>query len=443
MVNIHVRREDNGEWVRGLAIPLEDIQRFSLRPLKWLRFVAFAVLGAKGDLFDAFGAGRNIVNYDTVSVTDADGYYFFPDGNSSCLQPSFTDKVHSNRTLPSRRSQGLADKITASTVSTISTSRHHDFRHDVAKRDNKRCVIKGTTGKECHAAHIIPHSKGNRYIRLVISDRRSLYEDQQVDLLSDLNINSPENGMFLSTELHSRFGRGASAFLKTPNFALKPEDIPWVEPGKIPASRTTIQHFESWDPEDQYPVLQGNVRVDWTVVGAPLSILLDYTYGVAVIQRWATADILNLLEKHHEIHYKIQPDDNDVLDDDPADPEYVPSETVYHCGIHQTRTEAAQCRAIDTAIAFSMFIKGYPPGTTIDMLLQKQEEEAEMRSRQVAREKVQGWLETTGSGSSPFVTVLNSLAVLPINFLKLVTCYNNSAPSKPNLMSHLFQGWLR
>ncbi|KAG6374622.1 hypothetical protein JVT61DRAFT_3985 [Boletus reticuloceps] len=41
-----------------------------------------------------------------------------------------------------------------------------------------------------------------------------------------------------------------------------------------------------------------------------------------------------------------------------------------------------------------MFIKGYPPGTTIDMLLQKQEEEAEMRSRQVASEKVRGWLET-------------------------------------------------
>ncbi|KAG6378375.1 hypothetical protein JVT61DRAFT_14100 [Boletus reticuloceps] len=41
-----------------------------------------------------------------------------------------------------------------------------------------------------------------------------------------------------------------------------------------------------------------------------------------------------------------------------------------------------------------MFIKGYPPGTTIDMLLQKQEEEAEMCSRQVASEKVRGWLET-------------------------------------------------
>ncbi|KAG6369228.1 hypothetical protein JVT61DRAFT_15593 [Boletus reticuloceps] len=60
------------------------------------------------------------------------------------------------------------------------------------------------------------------------------------------------------------------------------------------------------------------------------------------------------------------------------------------------RTEATHCRAIDTAFAFSMFIRGYPPGTTIDMILQK-EEEAELRSRQVVREKVQGWLDTSAS----------------------------------------------
>ncbi|KAG6372989.1 hypothetical protein JVT61DRAFT_7036 [Boletus reticuloceps] len=44
-----------------------------------------------------------------------------------------------------------------------------------------------------------------------------------------------------------------------------------------------------------------------------------------------------------------------------------------------------------------MLLKGYPPGTTFDMICQKQEEEAETRSRQVAREKVQGWLETSES----------------------------------------------
>ncbi|KAF8431066.1 hypothetical protein L210DRAFT_3456430 [Boletus edulis BED1] len=378
MVNIYMRNLSNNQWIRGLEISLEDIERLSRRPLKWLRFVAFAVLGAKGDLLDA--PDGNIVNYNTVSVTDAESYYFFPDGRYRLVDSS-----------------GLADYITSS----ISTPRRSTFRRDVAQRDNKRCVITGTSGEDCHAVHIITHSKGDQYIRFVISDRRSLYEDQQVDLRSDLNIDSPENGMFLNTGLHNRFGRGASAFLKTPNFALDPADIPRVEPGETPASRTTIQHIEPW--EGWFPIPQWDVRADWAVQDAPPSILLDYMYGVAVVRRWATADIRNLLKERQETYSKIPPntsssipeDDVDVQPGDPTVTDYVPPRTVRRRGIHQTRTESAQCRAIDTAFAFTMFFKGYPPRTTIDMILQKQEEEAEMRSRQVSREKVQGWLDTS------------------------------------------------
>ncbi|KAF8431053.1 hypothetical protein L210DRAFT_3651316 [Boletus edulis BED1] len=360
MVNIHVRREDNGDWIHGLKIPLEDIERLSRRPLKWLRFVTFAVLGAKGDLLDA--PDGNIVHYETVSFADlAESYYFFPDGRYHLID-----------------STGLADYITSS----ISTPRRSTFRHDVAQHDNNRCVITDTPGVQCHAAHIISHSKGGQYIHLVISGRRSLYEDEQIN---DIEIDSTENGMLLTPDLHGRFGLGGSAFLKTPNFALKPDDIPRVEPGDTPASRTTIQHLGGPGPRSAH---------------APPSILLDYMYGVAIIQRWATEDIEDLLEKGQETYYKIANKPSSIRKDDddvqpgPADSqtsEYVPGQTR---GIHQTRTEAAQCRAIDNAFAFSMFIKGYPPGT---MLLQKQEEEAEMRSRQVSREKVQGWLDTSES----------------------------------------------
>ncbi|KAF8124596.1 hypothetical protein EV363DRAFT_1540456 [Boletus edulis] len=335
MVNILIRKENNGVWIRGLAIPLEDIQRFSRRPLKWLRFVAFAVLGAKGDLFDA--PNGNIVNYDTVSVTNADSYYFFPDGRYHLVD-----------------SNALADKITASTAS---TPRRHHFCNEVARRDNNHCVITGVADDDCHAAHIIPHSKGD------------------------------QNGIFLFTGLHGRFGRGA----KTPNFALQPNDIHRVEPGDMPASRTTIQHIEPW--EGWSPIPQWDVRANWAVQDAPPSILLDYVYGVAIVLRWATSDILDLLEECQETYYK---DDGDAELENPTDSTYVPPRgTVYQHGTHQTRTESAQCRAIDTAFAFTMFFKGYPPRTTIDMILQKQEEEAEIRSRQVAKEKVQGWLETS------------------------------------------------
>ena len=54
---------------------------------------------------------------------------------------------------------------------------------------------------------------------------------------------------------------------------------------------------------------------------------------------------------------------------------------------------------MDVAFQFSMFFKGYPPGTTVAMMRRKQEEEAELRSRHAGRETVQRWLEA----SEPFL----------------------------------------
>jgi hypothetical protein len=88
MVNIHLQMD--GHWICALAIPLEDIGRLSLRPLKWLRFVAFAALGVKGHLYHS--PGSNIVDYENVSLADlADNYYFNPEGDAPHLQPSSTD----------------------------------------------------------------------------------------------------------------------------------------------------------------------------------------------------------------------------------------------------------------------------------------------------------------------------------------------------------------
>ena len=48
---------------------------------------------------------------------------------------------------------------------------------------------------------------------------------------------------------------------------------------------------------------------------------------------------------------------------------------------------------MDFAFRFSMFLKGYAPGTTLAMVQEKQEKEAELHSRQVGAAKVQSWLE--------------------------------------------------
>ena len=64
MVNVYVKVDN--QWIHTLAIPLEDIDRLSLRPLKWLRFVVFTVVGARGHLFDA--PDGSLVDYENVSL---------------------------------------------------------------------------------------------------------------------------------------------------------------------------------------------------------------------------------------------------------------------------------------------------------------------------------------------------------------------------------------
>ena len=49
---------------------------------------------------------------------------------------------------------------------------------------------------------------------------------------------------------------------------------------------------------------------------------------------------------------------------------------------------------MDDAFQFSMFIRGYP-AETFEAMQKQQEEETEMRSREVGQEKVKRWLEAS------------------------------------------------
>jgi len=78
MVDIYL--SVHGERIRLLSIPLRDVQRLSIRPFKWLRFVMFCICGAKGQL-SAMPDGLP-VDYDTgiTSLTDNDIYYYMAGG---------------------------------------------------------------------------------------------------------------------------------------------------------------------------------------------------------------------------------------------------------------------------------------------------------------------------------------------------------------------------
>lgn len=99
MVSIYTKIRN--QWICVLEIPQEDIRRLSLKPLKWLRFVAFTVLGAKGHLHHDASGDHPITadEYEAVlEVTDlAEGYHFIPEGNAHSKCSPFSksiDKVY-------------------------------------------------------------------------------------------------------------------------------------------------------------------------------------------------------------------------------------------------------------------------------------------------------------------------------------------------------------
>ncbi|KAH9051000.1 hypothetical protein EDB83DRAFT_2226619, partial [Lactarius deliciosus] len=195
-LNIH------GSQVLFLSIPLEDVQRLSIHPFKWMRFVMFSICGVRGEL-SAIPDGPT-VDYNTTELVDAT-YYYKPLGDFI-----FVD-LH-----------GLNDQKTSTTEQTKCSS---DFRMKVMARD-KSCVITQEPLDDCDAAHLIPQSKGDDYIQKIIEERSPLYG--HTTTIS--GIDAIENGVFLGKTTHSKFGRGDIAFLKTPNVisGLDPTDIPRV-----------------------------------------------------------------------------------------------------------------------------------------------------------------------------------------------------------------------
>jgi len=212
-----------------------------------------------------------------------------------------------------------------------------------------------------------------------------------------MGIDSAQNGIFLTKDLHSRFGKGRSQFLKTPNFALDTTDIPRVETGPMLASRVTMQHIMPLG--GLYRVPPRDVTADWSGPSAPPSILLDFMYGIAVIKRWVVDDLRQMLDDHHKNRFADVPlvprsdraeegqGQGAIEPDDPSDRDYVPPGVGRR---HRIRSEESEfSRAMDDAFYLAMIFRPAPPGVPTAGEIQ------EGHSRQEGREKVQRWLETS------------------------------------------------
>ncbi|KAG8221107.1 hypothetical protein J3R82DRAFT_2630 [Butyriboletus roseoflavus] len=341
-------------WNRALSIPREDIKRFTLYPLKWVRFATFTVCSAKGDL--SATPGGEIVEYDNVSFENLEHEYYYTPNDTYHL----TDY------------QAFNDGIT----STAATPRRTNFREDIRRRDNS-CVITGRSHEFCDAAHIIPNSKGSNYITYVVRDRSSLYEQLPFFLDDDVDINCIENGILLRKDLHQEFGMAVIGFLNTPNFAMLPTDVPWIEQGPIPHSRTTLQYLMK-PHTGRGSLEQWDIRADWSrdELPPPPSILLDFMYGAAVVKRWGCNPLGDVLRKRFEDDFSKVLAENpkhSTPEDDESEVELdliqgtttqigtLGGQTEGETKHSQSDASAGLLEAMDMVLYLSMMVKGTTP----------------------------------------------------------------------------------
>jgi hypothetical protein len=120
-----------------LEIPVRIVKEVSLKPLKYLRYIGWCVLGVLGSLVDESG---NLVELNG-GLTDGDVYHYnVPD------EDIFAYAVDPE--VIKQRSQ----------VPSETTVTREDFRGEVLQRDSC-CVWTGVSGG--NAMHIIPHRRGN------------------------------------------------------------------------------------------------------------------------------------------------------------------------------------------------------------------------------------------------------------------------------------------
>ncbi|KAH9965169.1 hypothetical protein BC827DRAFT_1126222 [Russula dissimulans] len=378
-----------------ISIPRSDIERLAVLPFRWIRYVVFAVSGARGDLSTTPRGPP--VDYDRTDFADDENtYYYWPSEDYA-----FVDY------------KGLNDRVT----STVHTARGSSFRESILRRDGRACVVTQAEKEDCDAVHLIPRSKGDDYIAKVLQLR---FPRDNSAPLSDVGIDNIVNGMLLAKTLHSQLGRGVLAFIKTPNYGLRPEDIRKFPRGSSRPDYITLHWLKK--PQDYNPTLLATLQnggigpatalalganVDALFQGEggslPSTVILDYAYGVAAYQTWRSerGDVSDAIRAYREAHYEKIPhlrrdsslgDTSDSPEpDDSADLEYEPPRSRKRRRSSTSRRDESDLgKAMDELNMALMYIQGITP----EMAAERREKEIEQEERaaqEASRSKVMEW----------------------------------------------------
>ncbi|PVF97561.1 hypothetical protein CPB86DRAFT_855257 [Serendipita vermifera] len=262
------------QWTTVLSIPREEFVKYTTRPLKWLRYLGSTIYGREGTLkggpYDGEIEDYTIEDVDTL----LSGYFYYSTGYPQLVDMNMIDKCKSPGPM--------------SPLATCSS-----FDEEITARDGA-CVVTGLDDELCEAAHIIPHRRGDAYIE-VLTRSRANSED---DVIRE--INDPRNGITLFGYLKILLRRGDIAFIKTPKFAMSPEDIPRIaeypihragsQPSHLP-TRWTMQYF---DEQETVVHVRDKIQIHHNtdlffpedLTRCPSALVLDMLYGCLAVYRF-------------------------------------------------------------------------------------------------------------------------------------------------------------
>ncbi|KAJ6508757.1 hypothetical protein C8R45DRAFT_1208371 [Mycena sanguinolenta] len=257
-----------------LEIPCSAIPALCLRPVKFLRYLGYCILGMDGVI-------KQTLDDEGISdddLLDAGEYHFVRSGANDG-----DDDILAHAVDP--------EAMTYSDASQTTDARHKS-RLIVAERDVS-CVFTNTAASMSRGIHIVPWSKGDAWLKQILETR---FPEQGEDIQNLTSTDDIRNGMLVSNNLHPMLEHKKMVVLKTPNLILDRKDIP---------ARTNhgsnlfgdVKHCENpcytlqWmrgDEQERESVSNNSDAAfkKHSRKSKPSPLLLHYNYGVAALKWW-------------------------------------------------------------------------------------------------------------------------------------------------------------
>ncbi|KAJ7046173.1 hypothetical protein C8F04DRAFT_987884 [Mycena alexandri] len=264
---LHLASELDGLY---LDVPVETVASLCRKPVKYLRFLAYCILGVDGLIASEEFEGDELADDERLGPGV---YYFVRAGDEDALEHAVDPEALTYSHAPE------------------TTNTRENFRTLVAERD-VACIFTNTNVESCQGVHIVPFSRGDEWMKEVVQSR--IPEDNE-DVSNLSIVNDIRNGMLVSNVLHPVIDKKKLVVLKTPNLILDRNDIPPRSNnadllGGVKYSTKphyTLQWLEG--TEHQRRDIPNNMDAAFKTNSKkpkPSALLLNYNYGVAALKWW-------------------------------------------------------------------------------------------------------------------------------------------------------------